>query len=69
MSRLLHYRKQLFEDTGYAESSCGHVLKECDTTKNKNEVECQNCLRELNRVPMEIDVNEEDYKFKPKEDF
>ena len=67
MSRLMHYRKQTFEDTGYTESMCGHVLRQCDTTENEGDVECLNCLRELHRVPMKIDVDEEDYKFKPKE--
>ena len=66
MSRLLHYRKQTFEDTGYTESLCGWVLRQCDTTKNKGDVECRNCIRELDREPMEFDVNEKDYKFKPK---
>ena len=70
MSRLLHFRKQLFvEGTGDAVSSCGHVLRECDTTEDESKVECQNCHRELHREPMKIDVDESDYKFKPKEDF
>lgn len=69
MSRLLHYRKQVFEHTGYTESLCGHVLRECDTTGNEAKVECQNCLRELRRKITKIDVDEAKYKFKPKEDF
>ena len=69
MSRLKHYRKQVFEDTGYKESLCGHVLKECDTTEYAGQVECRNCLREIKRKVMKIDVDEADYKFKPKPEF
>ena len=70
MSRLVHYRKQVFEHTGYTESLCGHVLRECDTTKNERDVECQNCLRKLHANTLKMDdTDEADYKYKPKEDF
>ena len=70
MSRLLHYRKQTFDQTGYTESLCGHVLRKCDTTEKVSNVECQNCLRKLRVDPLKIDeADETNYKFKPREDF